>query len=102
MKILSPFAPHITEEIWNSLGQKTFLVLEKWPKADLKKTQEIEVNIVIQVNNRIRAQHKVPFDSKEDEVVPEVKKLPDVLKWLLNKEIKKVIFIKNRLVNFVV
>ena len=102
LKILSPFAPHITEEIWNSLGQKTFLVLEKWPKADLKKTQEIEVNIVIQVNNRIRAQHKVPFDSKEDEVVPEVKKLPDVLKWLLNKEIKKVIFIKNRLVNFVV
>ena len=102
LKILSPFAPHITEEIWSDLGHKTLLVLEKWPKADKNKTEEIEVNIVIQVNSRVRAQCIVPFGATEEDVIERAKLLPDVEKWIMNKEIKKVIFVKNKLVNFVV
>ncbi len=102
LKILSPFAPHITEEIWSLLGNKTLLVLEKWPKGDPKKMFESEVKIAVQINSKVRAETLIPFDSKEEEAVLIVKELPDVQKWLLNKEIKKVIFIPNRLINFVV
>lgn len=101
LKILSPFAPHITEEIWNSLGHKSLLVLEKWPKFDPKKAEEKEVNIVIQVNSRVRTQCVVPFNTTEEEVTSLARTLPDVEKWIMNKEIRKVVFVKNKLVNFV-
>ena len=102
LKILSPFAPHIAEEIWNSLGHKSLIVLEKWPKADPKKMKELEIKIAVQVNSRVRAECVIPTDSDEEEVVTIAKTLLDVDKWLLGKEIKKVIYIKNKLLNFVV
>ncbi len=101
LKILSPFAPHITEEIWNELGHKSLLVLENWPKFDPKKAEEKEVNIVVQVNSRVRAQTMVPFNAEEIDVITTARALPDVEKWIMGKEIKKTIFIKNKLVNFV-
>ncbi len=102
LKILSPFAPHITEEIWSSLGHKGFLVSEPWPKADRKKMEESEVKIVIQINGKVRAEANIAKGAKEDEVVETVKSLPDVEKWIMGKEIKKVIYVKDKLVNFVV
>jgi len=101
LKILSPFAPHITEDIWHSLGHKTLLVLERWPKADSKKMRELEVKFVIQINGRVRALCMVPFGARGDEVTEVAKGLPEVGKWLLGKEIKKVVFVPNKLVNFV-
>lgn len=102
LKVLNPFAPHITEEIWKSLGHKSLLVLEKWPKADVKKMLELEVKIVIQINGKVRADCMIVLNTIEDEVVELVKTLPDVDKWLIGKEIKKVIYVPNRLVNFVI
>ena len=102
LKILNPFAPHMTEEIWKSLGHKALLVSEKWPKADPKKMLELEVKIVVQVNGKVRATCMIILNTKEEEVVELVKSLPDVDKWLLGKEIKKIVFVPNKLVNFVV
>jgi len=102
LKILSPFAPHITEEIWKSFGHKSFLVQENWPKFDLKKTQELEIKIVVQINGKVRAICDTFFGIKEDEVVSLVRGLREVEKWLLNKEVKKIIFVPNKLINFVI
>ncbi|MBA3733053.1 leucine--tRNA ligase [Patescibacteria group bacterium] len=102
LKILSPFSPHFTEEIWNKLGNKSLLVLEKWPKFDPKKMVDAEVKIAILINNKVRAEMLIPKDEKEAEIVRIAKEMPDVNKWLIGKEVKKVIYIPNRLVNFVV
>ncbi|MEQ1500118.1 MAG: leucine--tRNA ligase [Parcubacteria group bacterium] len=102
LRILSPFAPHITEEIWKNFGNKKLLSLESWPKPDPKKMEEFTAKIVIQINNKVRAECVLEKNLKEVEVVKQVKNLPDVEKWLLNREIKKVIYIPNKLINFVV
>jgi leucyl-tRNA synthetase len=102
LKILCPFAPHMTEEIWNFLGHKSLLVLESWPKADKKKMKELKTKIAVSVNGRVRAEFTVASGSKEEEVVNMAKSLPDVEKWLIGKEIKKTIFIPDKLLNFVI
>jgi len=102
LKILSPFAPHITDEIWHALGHKTLLVSEKWPQADVSKMQSEQVTVVIQVNGKVRAQTSAVRDMSEDELVALAKKMPDVDKWLVGKRVVKTIHIANRLLNFVV
>jgi leucyl-tRNA synthetase len=102
LKILSPFAPHMAEELWRSFGNKKLLALESWPKANPSKMEELTVKIVVQINNKVRAESVIEKNAKEVEVVSQVKNIPDVEKWLLNREIKKVIYIPNKLINFVV
>ncbi len=102
VKILNPFAPHITEELWHFLGHRKLIVEEKWPKPDSKKMIELEVKIAIQINNRVRAECLIETGTKEADVLEKVKELPDVSKWLIGKEIKKVIYIPNKLLNLVV
>lgn len=102
LKILSPFAPHISEEIWNSLGHKDFLLKEKWPKADPKKMQDTEVKIAIQINSKVRAVCLVSADLSEEEVVKIARSEPSVEKWLLGKEVQKIIYVPNKILNFVV
>ncbi len=102
LKILSPFAPHMTEEIWQTLGHKSLLVLETWPKADTKKMKEAEVRIAIQINSKVRAECMIPKGADEKEVTEIARALPDVEKWIMGKDVKKVVYIKDRLINFVV
>jgi len=102
LKILCPFSPHIAEEIWNILGNKNLLVLEKWPKVDSKKIVDQTVKIVVQINNKVRAIYLVPFGSNEKQVSEIVRGNSDVEKWILDREIKKVIFVPNKLINFIV
>ncbi len=101
LRILSPFAPHITEEIWRCFGHKSFIVLEKWPKSDIKKTQELEVRIVIQINGKVRATCQTHFGAKEEDVTALSRAMPEVEKWLINKEISKIFFVPNKIINFV-
>jgi leucyl-tRNA synthetase len=102
LKILSPFAPHITEELWHELGHKTLLVKERWPKWNPKKLIDDEIKIGVQINSKVRAEIVIPYDSDEAYVVKIARQNPDVEKWLLGKEIKKTIFVRNKILNFVV
>ncbi len=102
IKILSPFAPHICEEIWNNLGNKKLIVLENWPKYDATKLVSSKVKIVVQINGKVRAAIEVPTDSSQDVVEKEIFKNEAVVKWIDNKEIRKKIFIKNRIINLVI
>jgi len=102
LKILSPFAPHITEEIWSSFGNKTLIVTSGWPKFNPKKLIDSEVKIVVQINNKVRTVCMVDFDTNEKDVIEKVRELPAVEKWIVGKDIKKVIFVPNKLINFII
>ncbi len=102
LKILTPFAPHVAEEIWHALGHKTLIVSETWPKVDAEKMKESQVKIVVQVNGKVRGEIIVALDTVESEIVTVAQALPAVDKWLLGNEIKKVVYVPLRLVNFVV
>lgn len=102
LKLLSPFAPHMTEEIWSHFGHTKSIHLEEWPKFDESKIKEENANIVVQINGKIRAQFETSIGISKDETKEKALALPDVIKWLEGKEIKKVIFVPNKIVNFVV
>ncbi|MCH7530018.1 leucine--tRNA ligase [Patescibacteria group bacterium] len=102
IRLLAPFAPHITEELWEKLGYRNSVHLEAWPTYDHVKAREGSVTVVIQVNGRVRA--RLDFDSEpsEKDVKKQALDLPNVDKWIEKKVVKEVIYIKNKLINIVV
>ncbi len=102
IKILSPFAPHMCEEIWANFGQKKSVVLADWPKYDESKIKSAKVNIPVQINGRVRATLVVDTDLDQTVVEKLALENPDVKKWLEGKEIKKKIFVKNKILNLVI
>jgi len=99
--ILSPFAPHLSEELWESLGNKESIFLQKWPEYDKRLVVDEEVTIAVQVNGKLRDTIKVERGIDEEDLKLKIKNLPNVKKHLEDKEIKKLIYIKDKLVNIV-
>jgi len=99
--LLSPFVPHIAEELWSILGHKESILYTKWPVCDEKALELQELDIVIQVNGKLRSTIKVRVDIKEEELKDMVLKDEKVKKHILDKKIKKFIIIPNKLVNIV-
>jgi len=103
LKLLSPFAPHLAEEIWKEkLGNKESIHLEGWPVYDQKLITEEEINLVIQINGKTREIIKVPRDITEDEARELSLASEKIKKHLGDKKVKRFVYIKNRLVNFVI
>ncbi|HXF28309.1 MAG TPA: leucine--tRNA ligase [Chlamydiales bacterium] len=102
VKLLSPFAPHIAEELWEHLGQKEALITVAFPKADPAYIEDAVVTYVIQVNGKVRARIDLPKDRPEEELVQTAKAHDNVCRFLDGKKILKSIFVPNKLVNFVV
>ena len=102
LKMLVPFAPHISSELWQQLGNDDFIEKSGWPKwnEELLKTNEIQ--IIVQVNGKLRGKIKVSANSEKDEILAIAKAEDNVSKFLQDKEILKEIFIPNKLINFVV
>ncbi len=102
LQILAPFAPHITEEIWVGLGEKKTIHRSSWPKYDKKKIIDETIKIAIQVNGKVRSEIIVGNDEEEEIVKNLALKDENVVPWLENKEIKRIIYVKGRIVNIVV
>jgi leucyl-tRNA synthetase len=100
--ILAPFAPHITDELWQQLGHEGTIHKDNWPKHDEKYLVTDEVNIVVQINGKVRANISLAADSNEEQIVQAVKADPKVAEYLKEKEIRKTIYVPKRLINFVV
>lgn len=100
--MLSPFAPHIAEELWEKLGHSQTLAYEKWPEYDEAFTVDNEVEIVIQVNGKIRDRLVIPTDTAQDVVKEQTLQLESVKEAIAGREIKKFIVVPNRLVNIVI
>ncbi len=100
--ILAPLAPHLAEEIWKQLGHKDSIFSQNWPNYDEKLLSQQKINLVIQVNGKLRATLEIEPGIFQEEVEKLAKDNEDVIRWLEDKEIKKVIFVLNKLINFVV
>jgi leucyl-tRNA synthetase len=101
LQILSPFAPHITEELWSMLGEKKSISLSRWPKWNEKLVQDEELKIAVQINGKVRAEITIGADEDEENIKKKALSSADVLKYTDGKNIVRVIYVKNRLVNIV-
>jgi len=104
LQILAPFAPHITEELWEKVNKNEKIKsihLSSWPKWDKKKIVEDKIKIGIQVNGKIRSEMFIKTDERDEEIKERAQNDVNVLKFTEGKEIKKIIYVKNRLVNIV-
>jgi len=101
LKLLAPFAPHLTEEIWANLGNKKSIHMENWPKCDDSKLVSDKLIINVQINGRPRATFEMPVGCTQDEVEKVALKLPEISKWLIGKNIKKKMFIKGRILTLI-
>lgn len=102
VKILAPFAPHFSEEMWERLGYEYSVFNQKWPEWDEKALEREMVEIAIQVNGKVRSKAQVPSNATDEELKQIALSDERVKSYLDGKEIKKVIIVKNRLVNIVV
>ncbi len=100
--LLAPFAPHIAEELWQKLGHASSLACEPWPSFDESKMQQKTVEVVFQVNGKIRAKSNVPVDIDESALKQLAYAEQNVKQYLDGKDVVKEIIVKNKLVNFVV
>lgn len=101
LQLLSPLAPHIAEELWFNLGHKTLLAQEKWPKFDPTKGKDETVTIAVQVMGKLRATLTLNSGMPQADVEAAAKDEANVKKYLTSGP-KKVIFVKDKLINFVV
>ena len=102
LKLLNPVAPHITEELWNTvLKHKDLIVYEKWPEFDLSKTINNEVTVVVQINGKLRDKLIVAVDTAKDELEKSALELPRIKELLNGLTVRKVIVVPNKLVNIV-
>lgn len=99
--LLNPFAPHVTEEMWDVMSFGGMVNQAKWPTYDEAKTQENDVEIVIQIMGKVRAKITVPVDMAKDDVLATAKAEPKIAELLDGKEIKKEVYVPGKLVNFV-
>ncbi len=100
--LLAPFAPHIAEELWQRLGHTTSLACEPWPSFDESKMQQHTVEVVFQVNGKIRAKSSVPVDMEESSLKKLAYAEQNVKQHLAGKQVVKEIIVRNKLVNIVV
>ena len=101
--LLSPFVPVFSEEQWQKISPKSkSIFLEMWPSFDIKLAKNKKIEFVVQVNGKVRGKivAKIGLSQKQAEKI--VSSMPQIQKYLQNKEIKKVIFVPDKLINFVV
>ena len=101
--MLSPFAPHIVEEMWENLGfaNAGMACAQSWPAYDESKTMDAEVTIAVQVCGKMKGTIQVPMDSEEETVAAAAQADAKVARAIEGKNLVKVIYVKNRLINLI-
>ena len=102
VKLLSPVAPHIAEELWNRLGHNDTITYETWPTYDESKLVEDTVEIPVQVNGKVRATIQIAVDASEEDVKKIVHENSNIQTQLEGKTVVKEIYVKNKIYNIVV
>ena len=102
IKIFSPMVPHICEEMWELLGNKNFLIKSEWPIADKKFLKVENVILAVQVNGKLKGTIELPFNTNSIEIEKKALSLPKVIKIIGKNKPKKIIVVKNKVVNIVI
>ena len=100
--LLNPVAPHITEELWQLIGEPGRVYQQSWPVYDENKTIEDTVEIAVQINGKVKANLNIALNEKQEEVQPKAMELPAIVAALEGKTVVKVIYVPNRILNIVV
>ncbi|MEK6680182.1 MAG: leucine--tRNA ligase [Nitrospirota bacterium] len=100
--LLSPFAPHICDELWSMLGNKGSVINIAWPQYNQDAIKAEEMLIVIQINGKVRGRVNLPANTAEEDIKKTALADTKTKEWISGKEIKKVIVVQNKLVNIVV
>jgi leucyl-tRNA synthetase len=100
--LLSPFVPHVAEELWEALGEAPGMTRVPWPSYDPALLEQEELLIIVQVNGKKRGEITVPVEASEDEIKAAAQANPNVQKFLEGKTIRKMILVPGRLLNVVV
>ena len=99
--LLNPFAPHVTEEMWQVMNYGGMVNEAKWPEYDDEKTKENSVEIVLQVMGKVRSRMTIPVDMPKDDVIAAAKQDAKIAELIDGKTIKKEIYVPGKLVNIV-
>jgi leucyl-tRNA synthetase len=104
IRLLDPFAPHIAEELWEMLGEKSVLAYTEWPAHEEKYLQSDSMVIAVQVNGKLRASIEIPSEKATDKVfvLAQARGNSQVQKYLDGVTVVKEIFVPGRIVNIVV
>ncbi|WP_455514864.1 class I tRNA ligase family protein, partial [Pseudostreptobacillus sp.] len=100
--MISPFSPHVSEELWKEMGEEGYIFNASWPKFIEKLTISNEVTIAVQVNGKLRGTLVTKLDSTENEVFEKALQISNVSQFIEGKEIVKKILVKNKLLNIVI
>jgi len=99
--LLSPIVPHYAEELWEALGHRSSVLLAPWPQYRKDALKEDELLIVVQVNGKLRSRFQVATNTDEETIKERALTDERILKFIGGKVIRKVIVVKNKLVNIV-
>jgi leucyl-tRNA synthetase/predicted alpha/beta hydrolase family esterase len=99
--LLSPFAPHITEELWHEIGNEDSIYLAEWPKHDETKIKNESITVAVQVNGKMRGTFDASPEITEKDAVKMALAMPEIQKWVGGNTPKKVIFVPGKLVSIV-
>ena len=102
VRVIEPMMPHLAEECWSKMGNKTTLTQEPWPEIKDEYLRKEYVNVVIQVNGKRRGEIKVKLGTSESDVIKQLDKIKNIKDLLSNNEIKKKIYIPNKIINLVI
>jgi leucyl-tRNA synthetase len=100
--LLSPFTPHLAEDLWQQLGHRDSILHQPWPPYDPMLTQEDEITVVIQVNGRVRSRLTAPASIAEDDLREAALRHERIQEWVAGKTVRNVIVVPQKLVNIVV
>ena len=102
LKIFYPFAPHMAEELWSILGNQNYIHEEKWPEYNEELTKRDVMELVVQINGKVRDKIEVSSNLSKDELEKIALSSEKVIKWIEGKEIRKIIFIPPKLISIVI
>jgi len=100
--MLSPIAPHISEELWKNFGNDEFIFKASWPKIDKNALKTEEITLAIQINGKLRAQITADVNLSEEEVKNSALEDDKVQKYISGKKIEKIIYVPGKIINIVV
>ncbi len=100
--LLSPIVPHFCEELWEALGHAESILLSRWPRFDEAATVKKEVEVVVQVNGKLRSRFSADLDTDENTLKQQALADERIVRFVDGKPVKKVITVKNKLVNIVI
>ncbi len=102
LQLLNPFAPHMTEEIWERLGEKTEIAKTPWPSFDETKTIDDVIEVPVQINGKLKTTVTVPKDIEQSDIDKVVEENEVITKLLEGKTVIKKIYVKGKIYNIVV